>query len=101
MPYPILPSVVTGKLSIFIKEAYILFDYGLAHTSSFANLLWKTLTKLDTKSIEWTPAESIMNATNVLKSCKVEIDRKFFTVDMIVLDMFGFDVIFCMDGMSK
>lgn len=52
MPYPILPSVVTGKLSIFIKEAYILFDYGLAHTSSFANLLWKTLTKLDTKSIE-------------------------------------------------
>ena len=97
------PNVVEGTLSVSDQEAYVLFDSGSTHTfvsSKFAKTLSVKSEKLDFELCVSTPAGNLMCACDVLRSCKVVIGGKIVYVDLIILDMCDFDVIFGMDWMS-
>ena len=97
------PNVVEGTLSVSDQEAYVLFDSGSTHTfvsSKFAKTLSVKSEKLDFELCVSTPTGNLICACDVLRSCKVVMGGKIFFVDLIVLDMCDFDVIFGMDWMS-
>ena len=71
------PNVVTGTLSVSDQEAYVLFDSGSTHTfvsSKFAKTLSVKSEKLDFELCVSTPADNLMCACDVLRSCKVFIE---------------------------
>ena len=82
------------------QEAYVLFDSGSTHTfvsSKFAETLSVKSKKLDFDLCVSTPTGSVMCACDVLKSCKVVLGGKTLFVDLIILDMCDFNVIFGMN----
>ena len=97
------PNVVAGTLSVSDQEAYVLFDSRSTHTfvsNKFAKTLSVKSEKLDFELYVSTPAGNLMCACDVLRSCKVVIGGKIVFVDLIILDMCEFDVIFEMDWIS-
>ena len=92
--------MVAGTLAVSDQEAYILFDSRSTHTfvsSKFAKTLTVKSEKLDFELCVSTPASNLMCACDVLRSCKVVIESKTVFVDLIVLDMCDFNVIFGMN----
>lgn len=97
------PNVVSSTLSVFGCFAIVLFDSRSTHTFVFRRFARKLRVKpeeLNSELCVSTPIGSTMCTKNVLRSCKVEIASMTIVVDLIVLDMHDFDVIFGMDLMS-
>lgn len=80
-----------------------MFDYGSTNTfvsTKFAVELFVKLEKLNFQLRVSTPIKSMMCTKDVLRSYKLEIASKILFVDLIVLVMHDFDVIFGIDWMS-
>lgn len=96
------PKVVSGTLLMFNYLAYVLIDFKSMHTfisKKFTEELPIKTEKLKLELCVSTPVGSTMCTKNGLRSCKLEITSNTFFVDLIVLDMYEFDVIFRRDWM--
>ena len=95
--------MVAGTLFVFDREAYVFFDSRSTHTfvsSKFVKTLFVKSEKLGFDLCVSTLVGSVLCACDVLKSCKVVLGGKTLFVDLIILDIYDFDVIFEMDWMS-
>ena len=93
-------SVVTGTILLQGLDAYALFDSGATHSfvsKQFASKLGVEFVKLDYDLTIATPSGVSMRASYVLKSCEVCLGKEKLHTDLIVLDLFDFDVILGMD----
>ncbi|KAI3687521.1 hypothetical protein L1987_81218 [Smallanthus sonchifolius] len=97
-------NVVTGKFLLNNYFAYVLFDTS-AHrsfmTNKLYNLLRKTLTLLEDKYTIEIADGQIIEATHVLKGCKLELASHKFDIDFMPATLGNFDVIVGMDWLSK
>ena len=97
------PSVVTGTISISGQHGLALFDSGSTHSfvsHAFVSNMGVVPEPLGVDLCVATPSGDLMCATNVVKSCKIEIGDKVLQADLIILNMYDFDVIFGMDWLS-
>ena len=98
------PEVVTGTMSVFDRNAYILIDPGATHSFisvEFAANASIAPQLLDGAVVVSLPTGDSIVAETVYKSSKISIESQEFMADLIVLAISEFDVILGMDWLSK
>ncbi|KAK1560346.1 hypothetical protein Q3G72_025572 [Acer saccharum] len=96
-------DVVSGTLSLFCREATVLFDSGATHSfvscafSTYAN---KPAEPLDLCMTIGTPTGDSMLVEQVFKSCLISVGGRDFLVDLLPLKMRDFDIILGMDWLA-
>ena len=98
------PDVVTSIISILDHDAYTLVDPGAMHS-------FESKSFLDRFQIETQPLEGHMRvsllagdpllADRVVRDSRVLIGGQEFPADLVALDMREFDVVLCMDWLSR
>jgi hypothetical protein len=97
------PSVVSGTLVITNQHAQVLFDSGSTHSfisHSFARRLNMIPKTLDFKLSIDTPSGHVLCTDKVYKSCDVLVSGRELEENLVLLDMYEFDVILGMDWLS-
>ena len=95
-----LDTVVTSILPLFSKFAKTLFDSGSTHTfisSRYARLCDKKLGLMDYDLSVATPMGDSLVCNSMLKSCVIQIEDKEMLVDLILMDMYDYDIILGID----
>ncbi|GMH10559.1 hypothetical protein Nepgr_012400 [Nepenthes gracilis] len=98
------PNVVEGTLSVCGVPASILFDSGSAHSfisPRFACHIDTAPCLLNYELSVCTPTGFPVVTDIVYPGCVMEVDEKCLIVDLVLLDMGGFDVILGMDWLAK
>uniref|UniRef100_A0A7N2MWN1 RNA-directed DNA polymerase n=1 Tax=Quercus lobata TaxID=97700 RepID=A0A7N2MWN1_QUELO len=93
-------TVVTGILPLFSNFAKTLFDSGSTHSfisSRYAKLCDKKPGLMDYDLSVATPMGDSLVCNFMLKSCVIKIEDKEMLADLIVMDMYDYDVILGMD----
>ena len=96
-------TVVTGILPLFSNFAKTLFDSGSAHTfisSRYARLCDKKPGLMDYDLSVDTPMGDSLVCNSILKSCVVQIEDREMLADLILMDMYDYDVILGMDWLA-
>ncbi|TXG69298.1 hypothetical protein EZV62_004233 [Acer yangbiense] len=96
-------NVASGILSLFSRDAKVLFDPGATHSfisSKFALFSDKPAELLDYSLSVATPLGDSVAVKIVYKACVISFDGREFYVDLLPLDMHDFDVILGMDWLS-
>ncbi|OMO53166.1 Retroviral aspartyl protease [Corchorus olitorius] len=99
----IRPNVVTGTMSIFQHDAYVLIDSGAEMSfinTKFAQYSDKNLSPLEPEIVVNKPLHEEIVKNTVYKGCSVMIGGKEFMADLIPLEFRDFDVILGMDWLS-
>uniref|UniRef100_A0A2N9HUA0 CCHC-type domain-containing protein n=1 Tax=Fagus sylvatica TaxID=28930 RepID=A0A2N9HUA0_FAGSY len=97
------PSVVSGTLVITNQHAQVLFDSGSTHSfisHGFARRLNMIPETLDFELSVDTPSGHVMCTDKVYKSCNVLVSGRELEANLVLLDMYEFDVILGMDWLS-
>ena len=97
------PSVVSGTLVITNQPAQVLFDSGSTHSfisHSFARRLNMIPETLDFELSVDTPSGHVLCTDKVYKSCNVLVSGRELEANLVLLDMYEFDVILGMDWLS-
>jgi hypothetical protein len=97
------PSVVSGTLVITNQHAQVLFDSGSTHSfisHGFARRLNIIPETLDFELSVDTPSGHVMCTDKVYKSCNVLVSGRELEANLVLLDMYEFDVILGMDWLS-
>ena len=97
------PSVVSGTLVITNQHAQVLFDFGSTHSfisHGFARRLNMIPETLDFELSVDTPFEHVMCTDKVYKSCNVLVSMRELEANLVLLDMYEFDLILGMDWLS-
>ena len=99
-----VPNVVTGTLSVFDKSAHLLMDPGATH--SFISFMFivgveKELKSLIEELFINTPVGNSFIVNSVYRDCMVHIDGETLEVDLILLNIYEFDVILGMNFLSN
>uniref|UniRef100_A0A2N9GSP6 Reverse transcriptase domain-containing protein n=1 Tax=Fagus sylvatica TaxID=28930 RepID=A0A2N9GSP6_FAGSY len=97
------PSVVSGTLVITNQHAQVLFDFGSTHSfisHSFARRLNMIPETLDFELSVDTPSGHVLCTNKVYKSCDVLVYGRELEANLVLLDMYEFDVILGMDWLS-
>ncbi|XP_077228493.1 uncharacterized protein LOC143861449 [Tasmannia lanceolata] len=96
-------TVVSGTLIVASSYAYVLFDSGATHSfvsSSYAMLHSLPVMPMNYDLCVSTPVGSDLVANSVSKMCSIRICDRELVVDLILLDLYDFDVILGMDWLS-
>ncbi|XP_024047903.1 uncharacterized protein LOC112101454 [Citrus clementina] len=96
-------DVVSGTLSLFSREAKVLFDPGATHSfvsCVFARYANVPITPLDVHVTISTPMGDCQFIDHVYKSCVIRLCDKEFLVDLLPLEMHDFDLILGMDWLG-
>ena len=97
-------SVVTGQILIDNQYANVLFDTGATHSfvsSSFVKKLGRSLDVLSEGFTTALPSGEVIVSTHWLRAVSMRIvDRELFS-DLIVLEMYDYDLILGMDFLGK
>ena len=98
------PDVVTGIISVFGRDAYILIDPGATH--SFISMGFISKVNVESQPIDRSivvslPIGDSQIEKNVYQNSRVIIVDHEFLVDLILLDIHYFDVILDMDWLSR
>ncbi|XP_077242571.1 uncharacterized protein LOC143883093 [Tasmannia lanceolata] len=96
-------SVVSGTLPDASSYAYVLFDSGATHSfvsSSYAMLHSLSVMLMNHDLCISTPVGSDLVANSVSKMCPIRIWDRELVADLILLDLYDFDVILDMDWLS-
>ena len=98
------PDVVTSIISILDHDAYTLVDPRATH--SFASKNFLDLFQIETQPLQGRmrvslPAGDPLFSDRVVRDSRVLIGGQEFPADLIALDMRDFDVVFCMDWLSR
>jgi hypothetical protein len=97
------PSVVSGMLVITNQHAQVLFDFGSTHSFisyGFARRLNMIPKSLDFELSVDTPYGHVMCTKKVYKSCNVLVFGRELEANLVLLDMYEFDIILGMDWLS-
>jgi len=99
-----LTITVSGTLLIKHLYAHVLFDSGATH--SFVNPVFvKKLTnkpsEMDVQLYVTTPLGSTHYTDVVFKNCTIQLEGRVLPVDLVQLDIQGWDVILEMDWLTK
>ncbi|XP_059664153.1 uncharacterized protein LOC132309916 [Cornus florida] len=98
------PSVVRGIFLMSHYWARVLFDSGASYafiTSSFARALGLEVSQLDRPLYVDTLVEGSVALSRVFWSCSITIAGRVLELNLILLEMTGFDVILGMDWLSS
>ena len=93
-------TVVTGILPLFSNFAKTLFDSGSTHSfisSRYAMLCDKKPGLMDYDLFVATPMGDFLVCNSMLKSCVIQIEDREMLADLILMDMYDYDVILGMD----
>ncbi|KAH9722972.1 Endonuclease [Citrus sinensis] len=96
-------DVVSGTLSLFSKEAKVLFYPGATHSfvsCVFARYADVPITPLDVHVTISTPMGDCQLIDHVYKSCVIRLCNREFLVDLLPLEMHNFDLILGMDWLG-
>ena len=98
------PDVVTGIISILNHDAYTLVNLGATH--SFASKPFLDHFQIETQPLEGRmrvsfPARDPLVSDRVVRDSRVLIGGQEFPADLVALDMRDFDVVLCMDWLSR
>ncbi|KAM6547414.1 hypothetical protein CsatB_019090 [Cannabis sativa] len=98
------PSVLSGQIPMANTTCKVLFDSGATHsfiTSTIVNHI-NVPSELFTVGFgTMLPSGEVVISRNWLRGIPVRIDGRKLFVDLIVLDLFDFDVILGMDFLTK
>ncbi|KAL5559193.1 hypothetical protein UlMin_035404 [Ulmus minor] len=97
-------KVVTGQLTVANKYAKVLFDSGATHSFAstvFADCVGRGKDKMGQIFRTALPSGDIMLSNYWLCSVPIVIAGRELSVDLVILDMFDYDVIVGMDFLSK
>ena len=92
-----------GTLVITNQHAQVLFDFGSTHSfifHGFAQRLNMIPETLDFELSVDTPSRHVMCTDKVYKSCNVLVSGRELEANLVLLDMYEFDVILGMDRLS-
>ena len=95
--------VVTGILPLFSNFAKILFDSGSTHSfisSRYAKLCDKKPGLMDYDLSVATPMGDSLVCNSMLKYCVIQIEDREMLADLILMDMYDYDVILGMDWLE-
>ncbi|KAH9665582.1 Endonuclease [Citrus sinensis] len=96
-------DVVSGTLSLFSREAKVLFYLGATHSfvsCVFARYANVPITPLDVHVTISTPMGDCQLIDHVYKSCVIRLCDRKFLVDLLPLEMHDFDLILGMDWLG-
>ena len=101
---PASTSVVSGILPIFGQPAHILMDSGSTH--SFVSYPFEHYLNVSPVPLEYElsvslPSGDTMLCDRIYNSCEIRVNDVPMYVDLIPLEMHGFDVILGMDWLSS
>ncbi|GAB2273623.1 hypothetical protein Dimus_039039 [Dionaea muscipula] len=98
------PSVVQGTLMISSVSVRVLFDSGATHSfasPAFLRSLPVPMHELDVGLLVSTPVGVSVKLHHVCRACEVVICGRVMPVDLVALDVSGFDVILGMDWLAR
>ncbi|GFS40834.1 hypothetical protein Acr_00g0070780 [Actinidia rufa] len=101
---PTTTSVVSGILPICGQPAHILMDSGSTHSfvsNSFEHYLTTSPVSLEYELSVSLPSGDSMLCDRIYNSCEIRVNDVPMYVDLIPLEMHGFDVILRMDWLSS
>ena len=96
--------MVTGTFLINNHYASILFDTGADFSfvsNEFKQLLGLEANKLDTHFSTKLANGKVIESTEVVKDCKLELCDHEFSIDLLPIDLGSFDIVVGMDWLSK
>ncbi|XP_076949775.1 uncharacterized protein LOC143622547 [Bidens hawaiensis] len=97
-------SVVTGTFLLNNNYAYVLFDTGadLSFVSKqFEPLLGVETSKLDTKYSIELANRKLIETNEVARNCNILLANHKFNINLLPVELGGFDIVVGMDWMSK
>ncbi|KAI3686736.1 hypothetical protein L1987_80420 [Smallanthus sonchifolius] len=97
-------NVVTGKFLVNNFFASVLFDTGADRSfisKKFSNMIKGTSSLLENKYTIEIADGQIIEATHILKGCKLELATHTFDIDLMPVILGSFDIIVGMDWLSK
>ena len=95
--------MVTGTLTIFYQDAFVLMDPGATHSfvsRNFAAQSGLQPMPLDVKLEVFAPARYSLWPTQILEGCYFCIGGLVMQVNLILIDLQGLDIIFEMDFLA-
>ncbi|GFS29227.1 hypothetical protein Acr_00g0005870 [Actinidia rufa] len=101
---PATTSVVSGILPICDQPAHVLMDSGSTHSfvsNSFERYLTTSPVSLEYELSVSLPSGDTMSCDRVYSSCEIRVNDVPMYVDLIPLEIHGFDVILGMDWLSS
>ncbi|CAL8992245.1 unnamed protein product [Prunus brigantina] len=96
-------TVVAGTILVSRQLAFTLFDSGTTHSSispGFARKISGMLIKLESEFYVATPSREVLNCKDMLKGYAITIAGRELGADLVIMDMYDFDVIQGMDWLS-
>ncbi|KAK1425082.1 hypothetical protein QVD17_20426 [Tagetes erecta] len=98
------PDVVTGMFLVNNHYAYVLFDTGAS--KSFVSRSFRPKIEIRSTRIEHPYTIEIANGTimkvdETIKGCTLELDDCKFTIDLMTVELGGFDVVVGMDWLAE
>ncbi|XP_047331522.1 uncharacterized protein LOC124935109 [Impatiens glandulifera] len=97
-------TIITGNLLIENILANTLIDTGATHSFITACFFQKAGLKPEESLMAYSislPSGSHLNSNMIIKACPVYNQNHKMLVDLMVVDMVGFDVILCMDWLFR
>ena len=94
------PAVVTGLISIYSVDAFILIDSNSTHSYisvDFVQYINKEADWLDSQMIITTPVGGPFIAEYVYKDCEILVESRVLAANLIPLPLKKFDAILGMD----
>ena len=94
------PFVITGEVFISSVVAYALIDSRSTHSHpslKFVRRLGRSSDQMSTPFGTILPSGEVMQSDSVLRACPIVVDNRELFVDLIVLDMDKYEIIFSMD----
>ncbi|XP_050238154.1 uncharacterized protein LOC126687641 [Mercurialis annua] len=98
------PDVISGRLTIFGRDAYVLINPGATHSfivSSFISCIPRDKSVMNhALAVDFPVGQSVV-CQHVYKDCEIHIGDHKFEVDLVPLALRMFDVILGMEVLSK
>ncbi|KAL5546618.1 hypothetical protein UlMin_006305 [Ulmus minor] len=97
-------KVVTGQLTVANRCANVLFDSGATHSftsTMFANCVNRGKDKINQMFRTILPPGDVMLSNYWLRAVPIVIAGRELSMDLVILDMFDYDVIIGMDFLTK
>ncbi|EOY19088.1 Uncharacterized protein TCM_043787 [Theobroma cacao] len=97
------PRAVTGIMSLFDKDAYVLIDSGSDRSyvsTTFASIADRNLSPLEEEIVIHTPLGEKLVRNSCYRDCGVRVGEEEFRGDLIPLEILDFDLILGMDWLT-